>query len=39
MNENKVDGTCHERDYLLKQKRKELLQLFWVTEFMRNFMK
>ena len=39
MNVNNVDGTCHERDYLLKQERKQRLQLLWVSEFMKNFMK
>ena len=39
MNVNNVDETCHERDYLLKQERKQRLQLLWVSEFMKNFMK
>jgi len=38
-NGNNVDGTCHERDYLLKNERKQRLQLLWVSEFMKNFMK
>jgi len=39
MNGNNVDEKLKKGDYFLKTERKQRLQLLWVSEFMKNFMK